>query len=123
MIPLLYEQNFSDPREVLQNLSDPPHLIIKAAELASIFEVEIDHSLGFLKVKAGNLRGILIVVPVKLQNSKSISFAQLTRNLADNFPSYCHIFIAMGNMLQWQQRDISTSRLSEGVENPDLVWR
>ena len=59
------------PLEVLQNLSDPPHhhhhhLIIKVAELASVFEDEIDHPLGLLKVKAGNLRRILIVVRVKL---------------------------------------------------------
>ena len=27
-------------------------------ELASVFEAETDHSLGLLKVKAGNLRGI-----------------------------------------------------------------
>ena len=39
-----------------------PHLIIKVAELVSVFEAEIDHPLGLLKVKAGNLRGILIVV-------------------------------------------------------------
>ena len=47
--------------EVLQNLSDPP-LIIKAVKLVSVFEAEIDHPLGLLKVKAGNLRGILLVV-------------------------------------------------------------
>ena len=45
------------------------HLIIKAAELVSVFEAEIDHPLGLLKVKAGNLRRILGVVRVKLQNS------------------------------------------------------
>ena len=39
-----------------------PHLITKAADLASVFEAEIDYPLGLLKVKAGNLRGILIVV-------------------------------------------------------------
>ena len=54
---------FLIPPEVLQNLSDPPpHLIIKVAELVSVFEAEIDHPLGLLKVKAGNLRGTLIVV-------------------------------------------------------------
>ena len=36
------------------------------AELASVFEAEIDHPLGLLKVKAENLRVILIVVRVKL---------------------------------------------------------
>ena len=51
----------------------PPHLIIKAAELVSVFEAEIDHPLGLLKVKAGNLRGILIVVSVKLQNLHHIN--------------------------------------------------
>ena len=54
---------FLIPPNVLQNSSDPPyHLIIKAAELVSVFEAEIDHPSGLLKVKAGNLRGILIVV-------------------------------------------------------------
>ena len=36
----------------------PPHLIIKADELVSVLEAETDNSLGLLKVKAGNLRGI-----------------------------------------------------------------
>ena len=60
---------FLIPPEELQNLSDPPppHLIIKVAELVSVFEAEIDHPLGLLKVKAGNLRGTLIVVRIKLQ--------------------------------------------------------
>ena len=90
--------------------------------LASVFEAEINHPLGLLKVKAGNLKGILIVVRVKLQKPTiSISFTQLTRNLADNFPSYLHIFVGMGNRLPWQQKDISISLLSEGVEGPDLV--
>ena len=59
---------FLIPLDVWQNSSDPPpphhhqHLKIKAAELVSVFEAEIDHPLGLLKVKAGNLRGILIVV-------------------------------------------------------------
>ena len=59
---------FLIPPDVLQNSSDPPppknkhHLIIKAAKLVSVFEAEIDHPLGLLKVKGGNLRGILIVV-------------------------------------------------------------
>ena len=58
---------FLIPPNVLQNSSDPPHhhhhlLIIKAAKLVSVFEAEIDHPLGLLKVKAGHLRGILIVV-------------------------------------------------------------
>ena len=33
------------------------------------------------------------------------------------------IFVAMRNRLPWQQRDISISQLSEGVEGPDLVKR
>ena len=49
---------------------------IKAAELASVFEAEIDHPLGLLKVKAGNLRGILIAVRVKLQKSHRINILQ-----------------------------------------------
>ena len=92
------------------------HLIIKVAKLVSVFEAEIDHPLGLLKVKAGNLRGILIVVQV---NQKicviSISFTRLTRNLEDNFPSYLHISLAMGNRLPWQQKDISISHLSDSV--------
>ena len=53
---------FLIPPEVLQDLSDSPpaNLIIKVAELVSVFEAEIDHPLGLLKVKAGNLRGTLI---------------------------------------------------------------
>ena len=65
---------FVIPPEVLQNLSDPPNLIIKVAELVSVFEAEIDHPLGLLKVKAGNLRGTLAVVRIKLQNSHHIFY-------------------------------------------------
>ena len=57
---------FVIPPEVFQNLSDPP-FIIKTAELASVFEAEIDHRLGLLKVTAGNLRGILMIVGVKFE--------------------------------------------------------
>ena len=66
---------FLIPPELLQNSSDPspPNLIIKVAELVSVFEAEIDHPLGLLKVKAGNLRGTLIVVRIKLQNSHNIN--------------------------------------------------
>ena len=79
------------PPEVLQNLSDPRPLIIKTAELASVFEAEIDHPLGLLKVKAGNLRGILMVVRVKLENTRQKSHRinnlyATDKNLADNFP-------------------------------------
>ena len=71
---------FLIPPEVLQNLSDPPppHLIIKVAELVSVFEAEIDHPLGLLKVKAGNLRGTFIVVRIKLQNSHHINIFYTT---------------------------------------------
>ena len=74
---------FLIPPDVLQTSSDPPpphhhHLIIKAAKLVSVFEAEIDHPLGLLKVKAGNLRGILIVVRVKLQNSHHINILYTT---------------------------------------------
>ena len=72
-------------------------LIIKAAKLVSVFEAEIDHPLGLLKVKAGNLRGILLVVRVKLQNSHHINI------------------LAMENRLPWQQKNISISQLSDMV--------
>ena len=52
--------------------------MIKVAELASVFEAEIDHPLGLLKVKAGNLRGILIVVRVKLQKFHNINIISTT---------------------------------------------
>ena len=45
--------------DVLQNSSDPPHHhhhhhhLIKAAELVSVFEGEIDHPLGLLKWRQG----------------------------------------------------------------------
>ena len=32
-------------------------------------------------------------------------------------------FVAMGNRLPWQRRDISISQLSEGVQCLDLVQR
>ena len=56
----------------------PPSLIIKAAELVSVFEGEIDHPLVLLKVKAENLKGILIVVRVKLQKSHHINILYMT---------------------------------------------
>ena len=48
------------------------------AELASVFEAEIDHPLGLLKVKAENLRGILTIVRVKLQKSYHINILYMT---------------------------------------------
>ena len=68
----------------------PPPFIIKMAELVAVFEAEIGHPLGLLKVKAGNLRRVLMVVRVKLakQGQKNLTvstkFMLLTRNLADN---------------------------------------
>ena len=56
----------------------PHHLIINAAELVSVFEAKIDHLLGLLKVKAGNLRGILIVVRVTLKKSHHINILYTT---------------------------------------------
>ena len=80
-------KTFLIPPEVLQNLSDPPHLIIKA-----VFEAETDHPLGSLKVKAENLRGILIVVRVKLQNSHPFNILYTTdkkfRRQLPFIPSY-----------------------------------
>ena len=31
------------------------------------------------------------------------------------------IIVAIGNRLPWQQRDISISQLSEGIEGSDLI--
>ena len=81
--PYCMSKIFLIPPDVLQNSSDPPkkknhHLIIKAAKLVSVFEAEIDHPLGLLKVKAGNLRGILIVVQVKLENLHHINILYTT---------------------------------------------
>ena len=100
---------FLIPPDVLQNSSDPPHhhhhhLIIKEAKLVSVFEADIDHPLGLLKVKAGNLRGILIIVRVKLQNSHHINILYMTdKKFRRQLP------------LPWQQRDISISQLSDLV--------
>ena len=99
---------FLIPPDVLQNSSDSPpihhHLIIKEAKLVSVFEADIDHPLGLLKVKAGNLRGILIVVQVKLQNSHHINILYMTdKKFRRQLP------------LPWQQKDISISQLSDLV--------
>ena len=78
---------FLIPPEVLQNLSDAPP-IIKAAELANVFEAEIDHPLGLLKV---NLRGILIVIRVKLQISHRINILHTTdKKFSRQFPIVSH---------------------------------
>ena len=73
-----------------------PQLIIKAAKLVSIFKAEIDHPLGLLKVKAGNLRGISIVVRVKLQKSHHINILCMTDKKFSRqlpfIPSYFHCY-------------------------------
>ena len=101
-----------------------PHLIIKTAELVSAVEAEIDHPFSLLKVKAGNLRGILIVVRVKLQKSHHINILYMTdKKFSRQLPfiPFLYISVAMGNRLPWQQRDAPISQLSEGAEVPDLV--
>ena len=96
---------FLIPPDVLQNSSDPPppphyHLIIKAAKLVSVFEAEIDHPLGLLKVKAGNLRGILIVVRVKLQNSHHINILYTTdKNFIRQLPFIPSYFSCYGKQV------------------------
>ena len=113
---------FLMPLRYCKILSDPPHLIIIAAELASVFEAEIDHPLGLLKVKAGNLRGILIVVRVKLQKSHHLNILYTTdKKFSRQLPCIPSYFRCYGNRLPWQQGDISISQLSEGLEGPDLV--
>ena len=68
------------------------HLIIKVAKLISVFEAEIDHPSGLLKVKAENLKGILIVVRVKLENLHHINIFYTTdkkfRRQLPFIPSY-----------------------------------
>ena len=68
------------------------------AKLVSVFEAEIDHPLGLLKVKAGNLRGILIVVRIKLENLHHINIPYTTdkkfRRQLPFIPSHfsCYIY-------------------------------
>ena len=99
VIPYCMSKIFLIPPYVLQNSSDHPppqkknhHLIIKAAKLVSVFEAEFDHPLGLLKVKAGNLRVILIVVRVKLENLHHIYMLYTTdkkfRRQLPFIPSY-----------------------------------
>ena len=86
------------------------HLIIKAAKLVSVFEAEIDHPLGLLKVKAGTLRGILIVVRVKLENLHNINILYTTdkkfRRQLPFIPSYFSCYA---------MKDISIFQLSDLV--------
>ena len=94
---------FLIPPKVLQNLSDPPpppNLIIKVAELVSVFEAEIDDPLGLLKVKAANLRGILIVVRVKLQNSHHINILYTTdKKFSRQLPFIPSYFLCYGKQV------------------------
>ena len=93
---------FLIPPELLQNSSDlpPPNLIIKVAELVSVFEAEIDHPLGFLKVKAGNLRGTLIVVRIKLQNSHHINiFYKTDKKFSRQLPFILSYFLCYGKQV------------------------
>ena len=93
---------FLIPPEVLQNSSDPPphNLMIKVAELVSVFEGEIDHPLGLLKVKAGNLRRTLIVVRIKLQNSHHINILYTTdKKFSRQLPFIPSYFLCYGKQV------------------------
>ena len=107
--------------EVLQNLSDP-HLIIKADELVSVFEAETGNSMGLLKVKTGNLRGILIVARIKLLKSHHINILYTTDKKFSRqlpfIPSYFHCY---GKWVTMATEGYSISQLPEGVEGPDVV--
>ena len=90
------------PPEVLRNSSDPPppNLIIKMAELVSVFEAEIDHPLGLSKVKAGNLRGTLIAVQIKLQNSHHINIFDTTdKKFSRQLPFIPSYFLCYGKQV------------------------
>ena len=97
---------FLIPPDVLQNSSDlppkknktPPHN--KSGQLVSVFEAEIDHPLGLLKVKAGNLRGILIAVRVKLENLHHINILYTTdKNLRRQLPFIPSYFSCYGKQV------------------------
>ena len=92
---------FLIPPELLQNSSDPPpNLIIKVAELVSVFEAETDHPLGLLKVKAGNLRGTLIVVRIKLKNSHHINiFYKTDKKFSGQLPFILSYFLCYGKQV------------------------
>ena len=94
----------------------PPHyhLIIKAAKLVSVFEAEIDHPLGLLKVKAGNLRGILIVVRVKLQNSHHFNILYTTdKKFRRQLPFISSYFSCYGKQV---------TMATEGYFHISAVW-
>ena len=93
-------QIFLIPPELLKNSSDPPNLIIKVAELVSVFEAEIDHPLGLLKVNAGNLRGTLIVVRIELQNSHHINiFYKTDKKFSRKLPFILSYFFCYGKQV------------------------
>ena len=95
---------------------------MKEHEFVSVFEPETDNSLSLLKVKAGNLRGILIVAQVKLHKSHHINILYMTDKKFSRqlpfIPSYFHCY---GKQVTMATEGYSISQLSEGVENPDLV--
>ena len=78
VIPYCMSEIFLIPLRYCRIKVTPPNLIIKMAELVSVFDAEIDHPLGLLKVKAENLRGILIIFRIKLQNSHHINIFYTT---------------------------------------------
>ena len=91
----------------------PPHN--KSAELVSVFEAEIDQPLGLLKVKAGNLRGILIVVQVKLQNSHHINILYTTdKKFIGQLPFIPSYFPCYGKQV---------AMATEGFFYISAVWR
>ena len=91
---------FLIPPEVLQNLRDSPNFIIKVTELVSVFEAEIDHPLGWVKMKAGNLRGVLIVVPIKLQKSHHINIFYTTdKKFSRQLPFIRSYFLCYGKQV------------------------
>ena len=93
---------------------------MKAAEIASVFEAEVDHPLGLLKVKAGNLRGILIVGRVKLQKSHDINILYTTdKKFSRQLPFIPSYFRCYGKQVTMASEGYFISQLSEGVEGPD----
>ena len=90
--------------------------------MVSVFEAEIDHPLGLSKVKAGNLRGILTVVQVKLQKSHHINILYTTDKKFSRQLTFIPLyFCCHGKQVTMATKGYSISQLSEGVEGPDLV--
>ena len=88
---------FLIPPDVLQNSSDPPHhLIIKAAKLVSVFEAEIDHPSGLLKVNAGNLKEYLKTFEWFCFSLKYKSFVKFSKHkifTVSNFSEFLKDFL------------------------------